>query len=309
MKIEQLQQLLKIVEEGSINEAAKELYIARSSLSTSMKNLEAELGAPIFSRNSKGVCLTDFGADVYNQARDICSKVDFIQSVSHEENRMNLSISSMYCSLANDAFVELYQRHYRDDFTGSIEECTLNEVIRQVHSGLSEIGMVTLFSDSESVALKKIAENHLEFRKIIDRQLHAIIGPKNPLYMEERSSVRLGDLKDFPYIVNYASPSDYSWERTLDGRKRKRAEIQVSDLGCALRLISESDAIMIDTYDKNTYASFYATNNCRFVPIKDAPLACKLGWVRQKDRVPSEAAAEFIGILTEKAGQDNDLFN
>ncbi len=28
MKIEQLQQLLKIVEEGSINEAAKELYIA-----------------------------------------------------------------------------------------------------------------------------------------------------------------------------------------------------------------------------------------------------------------------------------------
>ena len=99
MKIEQLQQLLKIVEEGSINEAAKELYIARSSLSTSMKNLEAELGAPIFSRNSKGVCLTDFGADVYNQARDICSKVDFIQSVSHEENRMNLSISSMYCCL------------------------------------------------------------------------------------------------------------------------------------------------------------------------------------------------------------------
>ena len=103
MKIEQLQQLLKIVEEGSINEAAKELYIARSSLSTSMKNLERELGAQIFSRNSKGVCLTDFGADVYSQAKDICSKIDFIQSVPYEEDRMNLSISSMYCSLANDA--------------------------------------------------------------------------------------------------------------------------------------------------------------------------------------------------------------
>ena len=122
MKIEQLQQLLKIVEEGSINEAAKELYIARSSLSTSMKNLERELGAQIFSRNSKGVCLTDFGADVYSQAKDICTKIDFIQSVPYEEDRMNLSISSMYCSLANDAFVELYQRHFRDNFTGSIEE-------------------------------------------------------------------------------------------------------------------------------------------------------------------------------------------
>lgn len=305
MKIEQLQQLLKIVEEGSINEAAKELYIARSSLSTSMKNLEAELGAPIFSRNSKGVCLTDFGADVYNQARDICSKVDFIQSVSHEENRMNLSISSMYCSLANDAFVELYQRHYRDDFTGSIEECTLNEVIRQVHSGLSEIGMVTLFSDSESVALKKIAENHLEFRKIIDRQLHAIIGPKNPLYMEERGSVRLDDLKDFPYIVNYASPSDYSWERTLDGRKRKRAEIQVSDLGCALRLINATDAIMIDTYDKDTYGQFYAPNSCKFIPLADSPLACRLGWVKSENKTISKVAEEFIAIIIDKVEKGN----
>lgn len=48
MKIEQLQQLLAVVEEGSMNEAAQKLYVARSSLSTSMKNLEAELGALIF---------------------------------------------------------------------------------------------------------------------------------------------------------------------------------------------------------------------------------------------------------------------
>ena len=305
MKIEQLQQLLKIVEEGSINEAAKELYIARSSLSTSMKNLERELGAQIFSRNSKGVCLTDFGADVYSQAKDICTKIDFIQSVPYEEDRMNLSISSMYCSLANDAFVELYQRHFRDTFTGSIEECTLNEVIRQVNSGLSEIGMVTLFSDSESVALKKIADNHLEFHKLIDRKLHAIIGPKNPLYAEERSSVGLDELKDFPYIVNYASPSDYSWERTLDGRKRKRAEIHVSDLGCALRLINATEAIMIDTYDKDTYAQFYAPNGCKFIPLADSPLACKLGWVKSENKTISKAAEEFIAIINDKAGYGN----
>ena len=305
MKIEQLQQLLKIVEVGSINEAAKELYIARSSLSTSMKNLERELGAQIFSRNSKGVCLTDFGADVYSQAKDICTKIDFIQSVPYEEDRMNLSISSMYCSLANDAFVELYQRHFRDNFTGSIEECTLNEVIRQVNSGLSEIGMVTLFSDSESVALKKIADNHLEFHKLIDRKLHAIIGPKNPLYAEERSSVGLDELKDFPYIVNYASPSDYSWERTLDGRKRKRAEIHVSDLGCALRLINATEAIMIDTYDKDTYAQFYAPNGCKFIPLADSPLACKLGWVKSENKTISKAAEEFIAIINDKAGYGN----
>ena len=43
MRIEQLQQLIKVTELGSLNEAAKELYISRSSLSSSIKQLEEEL--------------------------------------------------------------------------------------------------------------------------------------------------------------------------------------------------------------------------------------------------------------------------
>ena len=81
MKIEQLQQLLQIVAEGSMNEAAQKLYVARSSLSTSMKNLEAELGAPIFERTTRGVTLTAFGRDVYQQAQEICQRFSFLQSV------------------------------------------------------------------------------------------------------------------------------------------------------------------------------------------------------------------------------------
>ena len=108
MKIEQLQQLLQIVAEGSMNEAAQKLYVARSSLSTSMKNLEAELGAPIFERTTRGVTLTAFGRDVYQQAQEICQRFSFLQSVPKAGRRTHLSVSSLYCSLANDAFVELY---------------------------------------------------------------------------------------------------------------------------------------------------------------------------------------------------------
>ena len=62
MKIEQLEQLIKIVECGSMNTAAEEMYLARSSLSTSMKRLEEELGEPVFIRHSNGVNLTPFGS-------------------------------------------------------------------------------------------------------------------------------------------------------------------------------------------------------------------------------------------------------
>lgn len=45
MKIEQLQQLIRIVEKGSINEAAKGLYVARSSLSAAIKILRRNWGS------------------------------------------------------------------------------------------------------------------------------------------------------------------------------------------------------------------------------------------------------------------------
>lgn len=308
MKIEQLQQLLKIVEMGSMNEAARVLYTARSSLSTSMKNLEQELGAPIFKRNTKGVSLTDFGIDVYHQARDICQRISFLQEMSDGgQGAFHLSIASMYCSLANDAFAAVCSRYEGKDFTGSIEECMLSETISKVGSGLCEIGVVTLFSDSENISLRKIEEAGLSFTKIADRRLCAIIGPRNPLYTRDLKRVTLADLRDFPYIVNYASPSDYSWERTLDGRRRKRAEIQISDLGCALRIIESTEAIMIDTYDKETYESFYAPNQLRFIPLEDSPLACRLGWIRKKDCGLSAAAEEFLQALREKAERQKEI--
>ena len=79
MKIEQLEQLIKIVECGSMNTAAEEMYLARSSLSTSMKRLEEELGEPVFIRHSNGVNLTPFGSTVYNHAREICSRIQFLR--------------------------------------------------------------------------------------------------------------------------------------------------------------------------------------------------------------------------------------
>ena len=80
MKIEQLQQLLAVEDDGRINEEAQKLYVARSSLSTSMKNLEAELGALIFERTTRGVMLTAFGRDVYHQAQDICQRFAYFEN-------------------------------------------------------------------------------------------------------------------------------------------------------------------------------------------------------------------------------------
>ena len=71
MKFEQLEQLVKIKECGSISKAAVELHVAQSTLSTSVKNLEEELGCKLIERANKGVTLTSAGTEVYNQSKAI----------------------------------------------------------------------------------------------------------------------------------------------------------------------------------------------------------------------------------------------
>ena len=58
---------------------------------------------------------------------------------------------------------------------------------------------------------------------------------------------------------------------------------------------------MIDTYDQAAYQSLYAGNRCKFILIKDAPLTCRLGWIKLKNRKLSPICEEFLRVLTEKA--------
>ena len=57
MRIQQLEYLERIVEAGSINEAAKRLFLTQPSLSNAVKELENEMGIQIFQRSSGGISL------------------------------------------------------------------------------------------------------------------------------------------------------------------------------------------------------------------------------------------------------------
>ena len=52
MKLQQLKYAIAVADAGSINEAAKQLFVAQPSLSSAIKELEEELSFEIFIRSS-----------------------------------------------------------------------------------------------------------------------------------------------------------------------------------------------------------------------------------------------------------------
>lgn len=71
MQLKQLHHFSAIADCGSIAQAAKQLYISQPALTTSIKNLEKELGVSLFHRTPHGISLTFEGKYALEIAREM----------------------------------------------------------------------------------------------------------------------------------------------------------------------------------------------------------------------------------------------
>lgn len=71
MRLSQIRDFLAIIEAGSIREAARRLSLTQPALTKSLRQLEAELGAPLVTRSVRGVAPTQIGEAFLARARSI----------------------------------------------------------------------------------------------------------------------------------------------------------------------------------------------------------------------------------------------
>jgi DNA-binding transcriptional LysR family regulator len=75
MELRQLEHFLAVAEHGSFTRAAREVHIVQSALSSSIRALEADLGAPLFQRTTRRVVLAPAGEALLPAARQILGTV------------------------------------------------------------------------------------------------------------------------------------------------------------------------------------------------------------------------------------------
>lgn len=76
MDLKRMHYFCTIVEQCQISRAAKVLHMAQPPLSQRLKELEEELGTPLFSRKGRTLELTDAGRIFYRRARDVLRAVE-----------------------------------------------------------------------------------------------------------------------------------------------------------------------------------------------------------------------------------------
>ena len=79
MNLKQLRYFVTVVQEGSISQAARKLYMSQPPLSNQMRELEEELGCVLFERGARNIVLSDEGKLLYEKALGLLEMSDSIE--------------------------------------------------------------------------------------------------------------------------------------------------------------------------------------------------------------------------------------
>lgn len=200
MTLQQLHYAITISKAGSLNKAAERLYIAQPSLTSSMQELEKELGITIFNRTGRGVTLTQDGAEfllyaqqVYNQYEELMDKYGKNQNL-----KKKFGVSTQHYSFAVKAFVEMVKTFDTLQYEFAIRETQTREVIQDVANMRSEIGILYTNDFNRAALGKLFRTNHLVFHHLIDCQPYVYLWSGHPL--AGQASIRFEELLDYPCL-------------------------------------------------------------------------------------------------------------
>ena len=200
MTLAQLRYAICVADTHSMNEASRSLFISQPSLSTSIKELENEIGLELFKRTNRGVTVTPEGEEFLGYARQVVEQYRLIESkyIEKENVRKKFSVSMQHYSFAVKAFVDVAKKLDMSKYELAIRETKTAEVIQEVSTMKSEIGVLYLSEFNRKSMEKLFKSANLEFHPLITCKAYVYLWKDHPLAKEPY--LTLEQLEHYPCL-------------------------------------------------------------------------------------------------------------
>lgn len=294
MRIQQLQYLEKIVESGSINEAAKALYLSQPSLSNAIKELEQEMDLQLLVRQKSGVSLTNEGREFMIYARQILDQVKLMEAKykQHTVRKQAFSVSAQHYAFVVHAFVDLIKQVDAEEYQFTLRETETQNILEDVMSFKSSLGILYLNKFNRQVLTKLFKEKKLKFTPLFKAKPHVFVCRDNPL--AQKSSVKLRDLEDYPYL-SYEQGQENSFyfaEEILSTLNRKM-HIKVSDRATIFNLM-----VGLNGYTISSGIISSELNDDKIIAIPlEVDDMMTLGYLMPQQVEPSPITRQYLDLL------------
>lgn len=258
MNITQLKYVLEIAGSSSMREAAAKLYVTQPALSASIRELEEELGILIFERTNKGVSLTGAGREFLVYAKKAVGQYEILEDryLSKDIDKEHFSVSTQHYNFAIKAFTEVIKQLNPDKYVFSIHETKTREVLEDVRSLKSEVGIVSFSGATEEVITKLFRDYQLDFTPLMRRETYVYVWENHVL--ADREEVSIDEMQVYPCIsfdqgeegyfyLTEESMADHSFDKMIKSDDRATSMELIHELGgysIGSGMLSQEDAIL-----------------------------------------------------------------
>lgn len=201
-----LRQFLAIYDCGSVGQAADELHITQPALSKSLRQLETEIGVPLFERTSSGMVPTVYGDTLSVHLRLV--EAEFRNAEAEIASLKGATKGHLYVGVGPSMTPHLVPnvlRRLRAQRPG---------ITITVFEGLSEDHLPALRRGDLDVAVgtwPAVNEKALASETVLNDRVSIIAGSTHPLTKKRR--VSLSSLLEFPWVL---PPHTQRWRNHLD---------------------------------------------------------------------------------------------
>ena len=304
MTLQQFRYIIAISEAGSFNKAADLLYVSQPSLTNAVKELEKETGITIFNRSGKGVTLTAEGVKFLPYARQVYSQYQTLLDAYSNQGRrkQQFAVSTQHYSFAVKAFVELAKSFDVAEYEFAIRETRTRDVIDDVASSRSEIGILYLNDFNRRAMMKLFSSSDLQFLPLIRCGAYVYLWKEHPL--AEKSSISFADLAPYPCLSFEQGDNSnfYLSEEILSTNEYPRI-IKCCDRATVLNLMvglngyTLCSGIICEELNGGDYIA---------IPYRDQEVASEqameIGYIIRKNSILSPAGERYIAEMKRYLG-------
>lgn len=300
----QIQYMIEVARTGSVNQAARNLFISQSALSNAIRSVEQEFGRKIFHRSSRGVTLTPFGKLFIAYITPISHQLEQLYAMRNTDVNSqipSLSIISNGFYYITDLLAALGERYSSNGLRVFLQEEYSGNFLEPICNRAVDLGIVRIWSCYRSYNLEEFSNKKLVYHHICELQIGVDLGEKNPLYNHPEPSIAPEMLAGYPQILHESL--DHGPYSDIMGR----LNLPVS----SVRYVVDSRATIYELLDKT---GGYVLNSrkisldgqprlelrhhqWRFFPLKDCSVRSEIGYLTRENTVLTPEASTFIQML------------
>ena len=292
MTLQQCKYVLKVLECGSFNEAAKQLFVAQSSLSVSVKTLEHELNIKIFERSLGGVYLTEEGTEFVRYARQFVELNDFVTGrYKADPTCKHLYLATQHYDFVADIFSKLVNETTDAQYRFSLREMKTYDVIHETENAYCDIGIIAIKSCDTGAMERYLSKKGLVFTPFIKAMPHVFVRKGHPLADCQR--LTLGQLRDYPSLSYEQGEHSISFfTEELVGVSGDR-QVEISDRASLMNVLLATDCYTIGT---GIMPSLLNQGRIVSIPLSSDDYY-SIGYLTRGDKTLSPLAQTFIDRL------------